>query len=379
MVARIANLALFVLIVALPVCAQSGAGTDQEPAGQAGVTLEQALDHAQDMLDAGSQDAEFLKEAVKLTEAVLERDPENINAKLLNGELQLLLGEVSPRDANFDLARRHFKSVIDSEPSNFRANLGYGKVLLANRAWRQASFFLETAEGVAPQKKRAEAKQLLATVYTRLGQSAKAIEKAEEAAQVDPDDLDALQTLVNIRISIAGNDPRHMEGAMAAAETYVKKSARAVEEAPWERARLERLATAYQLQVAMLSTYHNALYVRDVHNVPTDQLRPGKESDATSVLLLMAEKMRLQAAVRSALIDHDAVMLAERAVEYQPNSVRCLEALATACRRIQDREKAVEAWRRILSVEPNHAEARRQLTALGAASATPPEAAAAPD
>lgn len=360
-----ATLTLALLALSLGAAAQD----ETPPAPQVTLTPREILDRAQDMLDSGVREPRFLKQALELAEQVLDRDPANTQALLVAGDILISGGQ----GANFDRARDYFKRVLDLEPSNFRANLGTGKIYLGNRTWRQARFFLEQAEAVAPAERQGEVKRLLALVYAGLGEATRSIEKAQAAVQADPEDLDSLQTLVEIRLEIARRDPRQLAPAVAEAEDFVKRAAQEVEQAPWERSRLLRLLQAYQDQTNILREYHNSLYERDVHNQPTDRLRPGNSAEASAVLMRLAEKMRLDAQLRTVLTEHDVVTVLERAVEYEPENVRYLETLADGYQRISDRDKAIATYQRILAVQPDHAAATEQLRRLGAP-AQPPAA-----
>ena len=351
-----------VVAVMLLACPLLNVAQDETEPPKQQLTPREVLDRAQQMLDGGVRDPRFLVEALDIAEKVLDRNPANTQALIVAGDILITSGQ----GANFDKARDYYKRVLDLEPRNFRANLGTGRIYLGNRTWRQARYFLEQAELVAPDDRQAEVKRLLALVHTGLGEATRAVEKAQAAVQADPNDLDSLQTLVDIRLQIARRDPRQLSPAVADAEAFVKAAAREVEQAPWDRTRLTRLAQAYQAQTTVLRNYHNSLYERDVHNQPTDQLRDGNEAEAAAVLIRLAEKMRLDAQLRLVLMEHDVIVVLERALEYEPENVRYLETLADGYQRISDRDKAVTAYQRILQLSPEHPGAIEQLQRLGA-------------
>jgi tetratricopeptide (TPR) repeat protein len=350
------------------------------PPGPGEITPTQAIEQARQLRASGQA-----ADALELLRQVLKAAPTHIEANLLAGEICL--------DGNdFDRGRDHFKQVLDIEPSNFRANLGYGKILLANRSWRQAAALLEEAEKVAPADSRAEVKRLLAIAYAQMGHRQKAVDKAQEAVQANPDDLDALGALIQIRQAVAQTDPRQLELALSDADKLVQKAGQAVERSPWRRENLGRLGDAYQVKLGCLQAYHNSFYQRDSRNQPIDRLQPGKGSEAGALLNRMADTIREQALLRFVLAEHDAIMLAERSVsgEYDSKNVKYLEHLVASYQQLQEltarlvgpgvygdtslQEQAIEICRRILELEPENAVAQRYMKAVGASLTTQPAA-----
>jgi lipopolysaccharide biosynthesis regulator YciM len=324
-----------------------------------------------------------MAEALDLLKSVLKSAPDNVEAMLLAGDILIASND-------YDMARNYYKQVLDKEPSNFKANLGTGKIYLANRLWRQATSFLEKAEGVAPQDGRAEAKRLLASAYAQSGQTQKAVDKALDAVQAAPDALDALLTLVQIRQALLERDPQQVELALADAEKYVQKTAQAVARAPLERKALARLDGAYQILVAappntgILQVYHNSFYQRDYRGHATDKLLPGKGADAAAVLLRVADVYRQQALLRLVGAEYDAILLLETAVkdEYDPKNVKYLEQLAVSYQQLADltarlvgpealsnpvwQERTVAAYRKVLELDPSNERALQYLRSVGA-------------
>lgn len=360
-----------VAVVSALLIGPGAGGAPQETAPPpAQLAPDEAMDLARQKLDAGELTPQSRSDALELVRAVLDRDPGNIKAKLLGGELLL---EAGPQ-TDFTAARKWFGDVLGLEPLNFRANLGLGKVWHASRYWRQAAQYLEKAEQVAPQDKRAEVKRLLASVYAGMGDTGRALAKARESVEADPRDLDSREALVDVLLTAGARDPQYLEQALTAADTYVAAAEGALNEAPAERKHAERLERAYQYRLGTLRAFLTSLYERDVHDQPTDRLRPGRQADAAATLARMAESTRRHAAVRTLLADHDAVVLLERAVQYEPDNLRHLEALAAAYERTRNGEGLVEACRRILQIDPNHAQARKVLGIVEPSAATQPAA-----
>lgn len=357
----------FVLSFTLSVwCFVAGAQTTQpgapaSPPPRPELPAAQLVEMAQQKKEAGA-----LSEASQLVRAALERDPANTEA-------HLLAGEISFEARDYDAARDHFKLVLDVDPVNFRANLGYGKILSANREYRQAANKLETAERVASDPQRmVDVRRALAYAYAGMGRVNDAVTKAEEAVKLDPQSLDARQTLVEIRLAAADRVPAQLEPALADAEAYVQKNKDVVQQKPWDKERLQRLDSAYELLLSALRTLHNSFYERDLRRQVTNALVSGKQAEAAAALNRTAEVVSEQAALQLTLKEHDAVMLAEKSVEYEPKNLRYLENLAALYQRIKNRDMAVQTCRRILELKPDHEGVRQYLEAVGESPAPRP-------
>lgn len=385
MVARIVACGLLI-VLAPPLVAQEDPSL-AGPSEPRAVTIspDQAVERANALYEAGQ-----IAEALDLLKSVLKTAPGHIEAMLLGAEILIASND-------YDLARTYYKGVLDKEPSNFKANLGTGKIWLANKYWRQAVSFLEKAENVAPQEGRSEVKRLLAGAYAQVGQLQKAIDKGLEAVQVAPDDLDALLTLIEIRQAMLVRDPEQVELALADAERYVQKAAQAVAWAPLDRRALARLDGAYNLLVTfgprqgILQVYHNSFYQKDFRGQPTDELQPGKGADAAALLMRIADVYRQQALLRLIGAERDAILLNETAVgdEYDARNVRYWEQLALSYQQLQDltaklvgpevyadptlQERTVEACRKVLELEPDNERAQQYLRRVGVPF-TPPSA-----
>lgn len=349
---RLSAIGSILLALPLSVGAQQGS-----PPASPAMTDVETLARAQALLDEGKEqaDAQLLQQALDLVNSVLERDRLNIQANLLAGELLVAANQ-------FNQARDYFKLVLDREELNFRANLGYGKILAANHLWRQAVAYLEKAETVAAGAERiVDIKTALAFTYAGMGDIHRAIEKAAEAVRTDPADLDALQTLVEIHVEGASRMVTQAESAVQETDRYATKAAEAARAAPSDRTALTRLERAYNLQMAALRDLHNSFYQRNVRNEPTTELLPGKGVEAAAALNRMVKVMANQADLRRILTDHEALLLAEKAVEYDPANIKCLEELATLYHRTSRPEKARQTCEQILKLNPNHTGAQQYL------------------
>ncbi len=424
-------LGLVLAVVVLPAAAQTpppaGAPAaqpaQQQPppaaAPQEQITPEQALRLAHQYYDAGQK-----RQAAEVLRYLVQAQPNNIDAQVFFGQILMELN-------SYDDSRKLFKMVLSKEPSNFQANLGMGKVYLANSLWTQAAAFFEIAERVAPEKGRSEAKRLLAVVYERLAKVRPSIDKAIEAVEADPQNLDALETLVSVRESAARRDPQFIREAIGDAEKYVEKCMAALARTPWNREAVQRLDTAYEFLSSppqeenkpktpgmperearsaaanlgptemtgargtvaagqgILQVYYQAMCMRDPRGMPVDQLQAGAGPDAAAALIRMAEVVRQRALLGLILAEHDALAVNELAVSrtHDPRNIKGLQAVVASCQQLADltgrlvgkdayadtslREKAVSAARRMLAIEPNNDFARQYLESVGASAAAP--------
>jgi tetratricopeptide (TPR) repeat protein len=376
MIYRITTACLLLVLLALPVLGQETPGREAPPVVT--ISPDQAVERARTLHQMGQT-----AEALDLLKSALKLAPGNIEALLLAADILMASND-------YDLAREYFKQVLDKEPSNFKANLGTGRIWLANKYWRQAVSFLEKAENVAPQESRSEAKRLLAGAYAQIGQFEKAIAKATEAIQAAPDDLDALMILVQIRQALLTRDPQQIEPALADAEKYVQRAAQAVARSPLDGTALDRLEGAYAILVSpppnmgILQFYHNSFYQKDPRGQTTNKLLPGKGADAAAVLMRIADVYRQQALLKLVGAEHDAILLIETAVkdDYDPKNVKYLEQLALAYQQLQDLTaklvgpqvyadqtlpgRAIDVCRKILELDPGNERAQQYLRNVGA-------------
>lgn len=350
---------VLVLILVLP--AMSVAQTNDDTASDTlAVSPDEAIERAREAWENGS-----FAEALDVVRRVLEADSDHVPANVLAGDMLI-------ENNDYELARKHYRAAIDVEPLSFRANLGLGKIWIGNRVWRQAVGFLEKAERVAPTDRRAEVKRLLAVALNGAGKTEDAIEKAREALQIAPDDIDALRTLVQLRQTLVQRDPNQLDLALEEAAQLVELATKAVSEAPWERERLAQLRTCYDIELSILQQQLQSLYEINTRGQPTDELKPGMASRAAGTLSKIAVRMRRMAALQLSLAEHDTVVALERAAQYEPDNVAYLTQLAEAYHRIMDRRQAVAVFQRILELDPDNEEAKSYLSAVGATPATQP-------
>ncbi len=316
-----------------------------------------------------SKDQAVFQEVISLLGIVLRRDPTNSEANLMSGEISL-------ESNDFDTGRKYFRSVLDVEPNNYRANVGLGKIWIATRSFRQAALFLQTAERVAPDaEKQSAVKQLLATAYVASGDVTKAIEKAEEAVRIAPNNVEALNALAVIRIELAKRDPAYVTAAVRDAETFLARAREVAQQDPANIESLRRLDLSHGMLIDALRQLHNSFFERDARSQATTRIIKGKEADAAAALNRVAEVMMDRSTIALTLAQHDIIKVAAQpAVQLDPKSVKYLETLASLYEKVGDRGKAIETAQQILQIDPNHQGARDFLNSVGSSTAPSPAA-----
>jgi tetratricopeptide (TPR) repeat protein len=356
-------------------------------AGQPAPEESEGVDRQEDPIAYARQQWENnrVADALDTLRRVIQAQPNNIEANLLAGEILVA-------NNDYNLARDYFRRVLGVEEFNFEANLGYARILLATRSVRQAAAYLERAESVAPHLERSTVKRLLAQAYAGMGNIDRAIAKAEEAVQADPEDLDALRTLVEVRRLKGEANPGRLQTALEEAERLVNLTTTKLVSNPWDTAELARLRQALDLYAQVLQTYHNSFYQRDFRGEPLDELRPGRGPDAAAALMRTADVVRQKALLDLIFAEHQSLLFVERAASdaYAPNNPAYLEQLIHTCAQVQDltarllgdgvfdapamRDKAVEAARHLIEIDPNNELAQQVLGAAGVPPTTQPAA-----
>ncbi|MGD8454197.1 MAG: hypothetical protein PVJ57_20475 [Phycisphaerae bacterium] len=335
--------------------------------------VERLLDLAREASRTGQQAqmTPLLDEADRALQRILQTDPRNVRAQVLDGEMATLRGDQNA-------ARLAFKKVLTVDPHNFRANLGLGRFYLASHLWRQAESYLSTAEGVAPPDKRAEVLRLLAFCFGNRGERAAAVEYAERAVAANPGDFDSLQVLVQ---TLMGAEM--FERAVEAARAMVTAAENERQQQPADRQVLGQLIQAKDTHVRALVALHNTLYRRNARNEPTDELLPGNSAQAALVLSQIAALSEDLAKLRWELSYHDTLTYIEKAAEYEPDNTGYLMDFAGLLLATNQVDRAIATYQAVLAVERptdldagqaerNKQLARERLEQLGAPLTPPP-------
>jgi tetratricopeptide (TPR) repeat protein len=346
------------------------------PQGQP-LSLEQVLAQARDIVGEivrgvnAQQMQQLSREAIDRLNFILQRDPRNIEAMLLSGELMMSMGQ-------FDNARNYFKLVLDIEPQNFRGNFGTGKIWCANRFYRHAIRFLETAEQVAPATEQAVVKRYLAEAYRGVGENIKGIAKAEEAVRAARDSGGDFTEAMLLLLDIRRRDTLQFDKAIEDSDQLVQYAAEQLARDPSSVRAMQLMERFLTVSIDSLKLYHNMLYIRSSLNQVTDQIIPGKEKDAAAVLTKLAGRMENLAQTRMALAMYEVMILAEKASRFDPSNISTLEQYVDALVSMKLFSKAAEVCQQILTLNPNHEGARLLLQHYEAGGIAPSAPQAAP-
>ena len=341
---------LSVVVVLLSPYAVGQAGPEgQPPATQPGqirtpqdvlAIVENLMETAKDAMLAGRNDEamQLLNDAKSGLELVLEADPTNIQA-------MALAGEFAARTGSHNQARQLFNQVRKVEPNNYRANLGLGRFYISSRLYRQAKKYLQDAQRVATRDQQREVLSMLAVCYNGENKHLEAVEAAEQAVAIDPENFDSLMLLIKMRLQA-----RQLERAAEATRALAITAMRQRQAEPANPVVLQRLILAYETQANALKMYHNSLYQHDARGRVSDQIVPGREPEAAGILARLAGIAGEVARLRMELAYHDMLMLVEKAVNYEPMHTHYLMELATLLMATHQEQRAVEVYQRVVAI-----------------------------
>ena len=121
-------------------------------------------------------------EAIALFERIVERDPEDSDARVWIARLDLWIGRTTKAEAEFH-------AVLLEHPDNMDALVGYGAALIRNGKWKQALALLREAEPRAGDR-NSDFLGVLARAYRRSGDDRLALEYYLRAKTIAPRDFD---------------------------------------------------------------------------------------------------------------------------------------------------------------------------------------------
>jgi tetratricopeptide (TPR) repeat protein len=324
------------------------------------MTIDALLTTAKQMFDARQY-----QNAAALLDVALRRDPKYVPAIVLAGEFAEGSGDLVT-------ARTQYQRALDSDSTNFRANLGYGRTWLAGKGVgqaRDAVRYLEQADRVAPADRRSEVLGLLARAYQTQGSRTLALDAAQRAIDQDPKNFDAWDTLVTVRAELGQYDQ-----AVNDSQALVDVATAAARSDPADITRLMRLDKAYDARQMALKAAFRSLHVTNAAGIPTDRLLPGKQAEGAAALTHLIDTMLRQAELKALIARFDLVALAQAAVQYEPRSPQMWIQYGTVLRGVHRDREAALAFQKVLEFDAGNVEARRQLEELGVG----PETAAQP-
>jgi len=293
-------------------------------------------------------EGENWQRAAQLVQAILAREPENLEALTLQGEVAWNL-----QDA--DRARDSWLEVLGRQKNDFRANFGMGRAWLRPSTARQAVGYLEKAVPVAPPDKRGETLTMLARAYRLAGMGSRSRETVMQAIDADPDSLEALEIIVEIDA-----DATRYDEALVNARRMVEIARGEVEQAPADTLTLRRLYAAYDVNLRVLRTQAQSLYEVNPDRSVSDRLRDGSATKAAAIINDVVDLLLLQGELEMRLRDFDILAQAEKAVEYVPTNPLYHYKVGMLAMRTYQFQHAADSFMKVVELDPANSDARRQ-------------------
>lgn len=325
------------------------------------LTLPTLLAEARRLLDARD-----LMAAAPYIDAARQRDPASLQVKGLVAELALYAGDLTT-------ARINYLDVHRANRDDYRANLGLGQIYLMTRNFSQASIYLRRAEALVPVDAPGDTaivRRLLAQSQHGEKKYIEALETAEKARAVAPQDLDVLHTLI-AALRAAGRTEAAVTEA-AALQVVAEQNLRAN---PGDRQALVQLMEARRIHRETLSEGAAQYFELGRDGQRTDRVIPGKEADVAHVIREIAELQLRDAESQRLLTYYEVADLLARAVEYAPGNAGYWRFYGQLLAETFQRDAARQAFRKTLELDPTDEVAQRWLQRDAAADqARPPTA-----
>lgn len=315
------------------------------------LSSDQLLANAAQLADAGQ-----LQRAAQLIDVVIKRDERNIKALWM-------MGQVHEQADDLQSARAFYGQALALDKNHFLSNLGLGRLYVRQKNasyGRQAITYLELAEKIAPPERHAEALGLLAQAYLNADNRVRAMQTAQEARREDNNNFDAWDVIMSVLIETGRFDE-----ALTESLRYLDLVGRLVEAQRGQRRALLLLDKVYQWRFQALYQYHRSLYEQLPGRQVSDRLLPGNEKKACETITQLLDVSDYQAELKRTLGYYDLIPLAERAVQYDETSVSAKLRLGRLYRQTFQDVKAARVYQQVLQLEPDNAEARDALAAIG--------------
>ena len=308
------------------------------------------------------------EKATEALQAILKREPSNVDALRL-------MGDIAWDQKEAEEAKKWWLAVRQIQPNDFGANWGLGRMYLQQRrSARAATQYLETARSVVPADEpdlQTEVSLMLAQAYAGDRKTRQAMDLVRQVLSVDPEDYDANYLQVALRTNVAQTEDEY-DQALSDAKRLIGIVQRELETDGVTREGVQRLMTAYQTELQVLSSLGNVLFERNADGTFSTRLRPGKEQRAASVISETVDVMIRRADVQRMLAYFDIAEIAAKAVEYDGGTnARTLMDLGLLQKATGQNALAIITFTRVLDIDPLHKEAARQLDELQSKQAQP--------
>jgi Tfp pilus assembly protein PilF len=321
------------------------------------MTLPEQLQTAQRLRERGDRNS-----ARQVVDYILARDPKNLDARNLGGELFL-------DELNIAGARKEFAAALEMRANDFRANFGMGKAFHSGRYWRQALHYLKVAETTAPNDKLADVLVFLAEAYRGAGQGADALNTIKRAIAASPNNFAARLFLT----SLMQERGEYIEG-LAESERLVTLAQNELRDSTSKYESLARIDAAFDSRLKIVEAAERELHTRNPNGSYSDQLLPGKEAAAAEMMSLWVDTFVLKQEVSTTLSYFRAIEIMRQALIYQPQDVKLYLKMCGLLRNTYQNDRAIEGYRRVLEIDPGNADALAGLAELGASVTAPASA-----
>lgn len=326
------------------------------PTTQPALTIPELLAAAEKALEFGEWDL-----ADSYYAAVLQQDAFNLEAKLGTGRVLEERGDMSAaRSVYMELQRGAGKD-------DYRVAFGLGRVYTKTLNWRLALRNLEIADRVAPQTEKSKIRTYLALVYRGVGGRSKARQNADDALKLDPKNFDAWEILATLL-----NEAKEYEQARETVERLVEVARERLIEDPSRPRHVMQLQRALEAKLSVWGGYYGTLCEQDPKGNSLDKILVGRESEAAATVARIIETEIQKSEITRVMSLWGVLPLAERNCELEPGNAQYWMTLGLLYLNTFQPHLAVEAFRKVLEIDPGNAEAQRQIAALGAQSATQP-------
>lgn len=301
-------------------------------------------------------------EAKRALELVLRRERANVEALRMLGNIAWEMKEA-------ENARKYWLLVLQARPNDFDANWGLGRVHLGSGIYRNAMRYLEVATSVVPAEPAGLASEVLialAQACRGSGLRAKALDVVQRALALDPDNYEAWSVLAAVRTESAFSAD-DLDNALHDAERLVEIASNELKTAGVTRTGVERLQSAYELELEVLYSYGKVLFERNPDGTLSDRLLPGREKLAAGTMRKTVDVMLRQADLQRTLTHFRVLAIAAKAVEFDggtdPNTLMDLGLLQKVTGRL---DAAIATFQKVLELDPLNQTAQRELDALQA-------------
>ena len=336
--------------------------TQPDSAPAADAAPRRQLTEADFILDAQNRrENGQLAQARAVLRELLKLNEKSLPALVLDGEIAL---DLVPPDLTG--AKASFNAALRIQQSDFRANYVMGLVQYHYGQWRNALLYLENAAKAVPADRVSALYSRMANCYAKSGELQKAFEASDRALAAAPGDLEPHEVYVSLLVR-----SRSYEKALTASDKLIELSTQAVSGAKSTKDALMKLAAAYNVKLNVLQKLGEGNFVIGTDGSPTDKPISGREKVAAQIVRQVADTYILIADLNRTLAHFTTLDFAEKAAAIDETNADHWLLVGMLRRSTYQDAKAVEAFQKVLELEPTNDRARLELENLGAPTSRP--------